>query len=380
MAGESTTGERTEEATPRKLREARKRGEVAKSKDVTATLGFAFVLALTGFGMAWGVERVATLVAEAVAVRQVPFRALLAVQGAHAAELFVLLSAAVLVPAAAVGMLVEFMQAGPVLTIEKMRPKLEHVDPVAGVKRMFGADNLVEVVKSLFKTAVLCAVLWLVVRAALDGLLWLPQATPAALVEAARSTVLRLTGYTLAIFLLVTAFDAAWQRHSFAKKQRMSIRDVRQEHKDNEGDPVMRNQRRSLHREWAQGSATAAARSATVVVVNPTHVAVALRYDPEDAPIPIVGVKGELEFAALIREAAHEAGVPVLRNEPLAWQLLRDVDEGDPVPRGLFDIVAEVVFWAQSVSASIDPAARRAESVDAVPEPPGTDLTRYAPA
>ena len=391
MAGDPNSGEKTEKATPKKLRDARKRGEIAKSRDVTSTLGFAFALTLLWFATGWSMDRLVALFADALAVADVPFATAVRLQGRNAAEAFVLLSAVVLLPVAAVGMFLEFLQAGPVLAFEKAKPQLSHLDPVAGLKRMFGADNLVEVLKSIAKTATLAIVLWLVVVAALDALVWLPAATPGHLVTALGDALLRLVGWTLGIFLLVTAFDAAWQRHSFAKKQRMSIRDIRQEHKDNEGDPMIKGQRRQLHQEWAQQGATQAAGDATVLVVNPTHVAVAIRYDAEDEPVPVVTAVEEHERAQAMRDAANDAHVPVLRNELLARTLLRDVEVGDYVPDGLFDVVAEVIVWAQHVGESMLPPVERWRRAAAegrldgaggalgspAPDPPGEDLTVY---
>ena len=380
MADDQNSGEKTEKATPKRLRDARKRGEIAKSRDTTSTLGLAFLFVLLGFGTSWGVERLVLLTNEALSVRDGDFGMLLRLQGRAAAEAFVLLSALALVPIAAFGLLAEFLQSGPVLAFEKVKPKLSNLDPVGGVKRMFGADNLVEVIKSLVKTTVILLIGWSVVAGIRDQLVWLPSVDPVHLVEATRHVLVRLLGWILAVFVLLTLFDLAWQRHSFAKKMRMSIRDVRKEFKDNEGDPLMRSQRKQMHQEWAQEGANAAARTASVVVVNPTHVAVAIRYDAEEEPVPLVTAKGRDEQARAIRTAANEAHVPVLRNELLAHRLLHEVDEGEVIPDGLFDVVAAVIVWAREARESMrTPAERTLDAGDETPPrpPPGEDLTRY---
>jgi type III secretion protein U len=165
---------------------------------------------------------------------------------------------------------------------------------------------------------------------------------------------------------------------------RMSMRDIKQEMKESEGDPYVKMQRRRTQREWSQQSAQQAARTASVLVVNPTHVAIAIDYDRETTPVPIVAAKGEDLVALAMREAAQEAGVPVVRNIPLARSLLAQAEEGDVVPQDLFEIIAEVILWAREVRAEVDTQRREHEEGAPAPEPrprriatPGEDLTRY---
>ena len=382
MAKQDDSGDKTENATPKRLRDARKRGDVAKSRDVTNTLGLAFTLALFALVMGNGIERLAALTLDALASPGQDFATALGEIGGTALEAFLVLSAIVLLPIAAFGLLVEFLQSGPIFALEKVKPDLENVNPTAGVKRMFSLDNFVEVIKSIAKTAILFAIVWFVVGTLLDELMWLPVNGAGALVDATGELLLRLLGWTLGIFLLITALDAAYQQHSYAKKMRMSLRDIRQEHKDSEGDPQVKGQRREMHREFAEESASEAARSSTVLVVNPTHVAVAILYDRETQPVPMISAMAEAPLAGTMRRAAAEAHVPVLRNERLARTLLADVEEGDLIPPGLFDVVAEVILWATRTREAIArdlgdaPLWEESEPADA---PPGEDLTEYPP-
>jgi len=157
------------------------------------------------------------------------------------------------------------------------------------------------------------------------------------------------------------------------------MRDIRQEHKDSEGDPMMKGQRTQLHKEWSQQGATQAAADATVLLVNPTHIAIAISYDKETTPIPLVLAKGEHDTARAMRDAANQAHVPVLRNELLARTLLADVDEGDFIPRELFDVVAGVILWATQTRSMITQQQHGPPDSDMPPpsEPPGEDLTSY---
>lgn len=374
MANDQNSGDKTEPATAKRLRDARKRGDVPKSKDLTGTLGLAFSLVLIVFAMAQGVERLAALFDVALRITDQPFRVQLLETSDAAISTFLLLSALILLPIAAFGMLVEFLQTGPILALEKIQPKLENLDPAAGVKKMFSMDNFVELLKSIGKTVILLTIAWLVIDSAMIDLVSLPANQPMAIVAAVQSLGFNLLGWTLGVFLIIMAMDVSYQQYSYAKKMRMSIRDIKQEHKDNEGDPMMKGQRRQLQQEWAQESGTQAARSASVLVVNPTHIAIAILYDKEDNPVPTVTAKGQDEHARSMRDAANEANVPVLRNQALARQLLADVDEGDVVPRELFDIVAEVISWARGTREHIE-HRRAAPAVPAA----GEDLTRYPP-
>jgi flagellar biosynthetic protein FlhB/type III secretion protein U len=201
----------------------------------------------------------------------------------------------------------------------------------------------------------------------------------------------QLLAWTVAVFAGVAALDAAWQRHSYLKKLRMSLRDIRQELKDSEGDPHIKQHRRQAHAEWSQRNAAAAARNANALVVNPTHVAIAIDYDRERCPVPMVSAKGEDHVARAMREAAEEAGVPIVRNVPLARDMLARAEPGELVPPDLFDVIAEVVLWAREVrehlaweDAVANAAARGEEAPGHAPRrrmaAPGEDLTRYADA
>jgi len=286
------------------------------------------------------------------------------------------------VPAATVGMLTDFLQTGPVLSFDKVKPDFAHLDPAAGIKRMFSVDHLVDVVKALAKTALLLAAGWIVVRAALPDIVGLARAgVPAQTVGAALwSLTLQLGAWTVGLFALVSVLDAGYQRYSFMRKMRMSRRDIRQEMKENEGDPYIRQRRRQAHQEWAQRNQIQAARQANVLVVNPTHVAVAIEYDRETCPVPTIGAKGEDHVARAMREAAEQACVPIVRNVPLARELLAAGEVGELVPEQLFDLLAEVILWARDVRRDVE--ARREGRIAPEPprrrrEAPGEDLTRY---
>ena len=396
MADKNDGGDKTEQPTAKKLDDARKKGDVAKSREVTSAVGLVLWLALVALATGFAGKRLAALFEALFGVigagwAHTGFAAAVRSIGALAAELGLTLTAILIMPAALAGLLVDFLQTGPVLSFEKLSPKLENMDPVAGVKRMFSMDQLVEVIKAVAKTALLLALGWVVVRGLLPQLVLLgraPELPPAAIGALMKSLTLQLMGWAVGLFAMVAILDAVYQRHAFLKKMRMSLRDIRQEMKDSEGDPHVKAQRRQLAQELAQRPAVQAARQASVLVVNPTHVAIAIDYDRDSCLVPTVTAKGEEGEARAMRAAAEEAGVPIVRNVPLARDLRARAEVGDVVPADLFDLIAEVILWAREVREQVD-AQRAAEHAAAwgLPLPvaaaprrraaPGLDLTAY---
>ena len=144
-----------------------------------------------------------------------------------------------------------------------------------------------------------------------------------------------------------------------------------------EGDPQMKSHRKQTAMEWAQQGAASAAQDASVLVVNPTHIAIAINYHQTDNPVPMVTAQGEMDTAVMMRESAEEAQVPILRNQQLARTLLANTEEGDFIPHELFDIVAEVILWANQVKNKIDDDREDTTDLKNDRPAPGEDLTNY---
>jgi type III secretion YscU/HrpY family protein len=403
MSDKNDGGDKTEKPTPKRLEDARRKGDVSKSREVTSTVVLVLWLGLGALLLGFAATRLArlwdtlfVLIGQGWSVTG--YAGALRSIGGMALELGLLLVGALLVPVAAAGLLVDFLQVGAVLSFEKVKPKLENMNPVEGVKRMFTMDNLIEVCKAVAKTALLFLLGWLVVKPALNqvvGLARSPTQSPAAFGALVWDLTVKLLAWTLAAFAMVSLLDAVYQKWSFIKKMRMSLRDIKQEAKESEGDPYIKQQRRQAAQEWQQRNAAQAARNANVLVVNPTHVAIAIDYDREHSPVPTVAAKGEDHVARAMREAAEEAGVPIVRNVPLARDLLARAEPGEIVPADLFDVIAEVILWAREVRAEVDArradqpapnfAANPAADLPTLPPrrrvaAPGEDLTRYPEA
>ena len=339
-------GEKTEKPTPKKLRDARRKGDVPKSVDVALAVGL-----LVGMVVLWQLLRIAPprLAALMEAALAMPlernFRESLEAVGAEAVMALVLLSALVLVPIALASLLAMFLQIGPLLALEKIVPKLSNLDPVAGLKRLFGADSLVQCIKAVLLTAVLFAIAAYLIATALDELLMVTHATPMALAGAMIGLVLRLCLWTLAAFAFFAVIDLVWQHHTFEKKMKMSLRDIKDEHKNTEGDPRLKGERKKLAKQWAGEGAKKAASKASVLVVNPVHVAVAVLYDERQAPVPrghrarrggarprdARGGRGGRGAGAPSRAARQDAAEGHQGRRPGAARAVRRGRRGDPL-------------------------------------------------
>ncbi len=335
--------EKTEDPTPRKLREARRRGEVPRSRDLgTATT----VLAVSAAFMATGASmrdtlralvdsslRAATAPGGPPAVRGALEAAF--AQGLHAALPVVL-------TALAAGTAVAFLQVGPLLTAQPVQPKPERLDPLKGLRNLLRPRQLVELAKTLLKLLLIGALTIAVLRESVRGVAGLSGRDAAAALEGTGALVLRLFVRVGAALLALGVVDLLYQRWRHARDQRMTKDEVKRELKDADGDPQAKQARDRAYREIVEHDAVEAVRRADVLVVNPTHLAVALRYDAEDDEAPEVVAKGSDHLARRMIQAAEEAGVPVMRDVPLA-RALHGLSRGEEIPERLYDAVAIVL-------------------------------------
>ena len=350
MANNDDSGDRTEKPTAKRLKDARKDGNVSKSKELTSTL-----LVLVWLLLFWLMS--GPIARQVVAIFELVFRSVDQPFGSAAAavgwlSLRVLLGAlaSLMVITIAVAVLVEFLQAGPVFALKRIKPDLSRMNPAEGLKRMFSMDNLVELLKAVIKTAALGGIGWLVVTATLSQILRLPMADPRAFAATTADLIQRTGLWVVGVFLFVAILDAGYQKYSHIKKLRMSMRDIKREARDDQGDPYVKSRRKQLHQEWANQNMAQAVRGANAVVTNPTHVAVAIRYEPGETVVPVVVAKGEDHVARMIRETAEEAGIPIMQNIPLARALNEKVEIDDYIPVEFFEAVAELLRWARTVA------------------------------
>jgi type III secretion protein U len=335
--------EKTEQPSEKKIRDARKRGEVAKSKDFTQT---ALVVALFGYFIAAGraiVEDLSALMLLPMNYIGVEFHSAVAL----VAEEFLLQCARLLAPilliVIAVGLFCEAIQTGLNISFEALKPSGKKLNPVSNAKNIFSQKSLVEFVKSAAKIAVIGAVLYNLVLDSLPLLMGLIHRDVSDLGPIMAEVLKTMIIYTGLAYGVIALADLAWQRHSYTKGLMMSKDEVKQEYKGMEGDPLIKSQRKQLHMEMMQNDAVTSARSASVVITNPTHLAIALRYDEDTTPLPILLAKGEGALATQMIEAAREAGVPVMQDVPLARALFEQGQADQYIPSDLIEPVAAVL-------------------------------------
>jgi type III secretion protein U len=337
--------EKTEEPTHKKLEDAKRKGQGPKSQDAVAAaiLGVS-LLVLTGAGPSM-FERLTTVIQRAL--RQ-------GMQAATTDEVLALLADMALdgliasMPMVIVTMLIAAIvllaQVGVVFSFESISPKFDKLNPAEGLKKMFNARSLIEFGKSVFKAVALGAVVWVIVRDLVPLLVGAAYLSPEGEGQVAWSSLLHLLAAACLVFTVIAPLDFGLQRWLFIRDQKMSKDEVKREHKDSDGDPHVKGQQRQLRDELANSAPQERVPGATVVVTNPTHYAVALRYDASEAPIPIVVAKGVDEQAATIRAIATIHRVPMIANPPLA-RALHKLPLDQPISEELFEAVAVVLRW-----------------------------------
>jgi len=340
MAEGAESGDRTKPATERRLERARENGEAPMSRElcVLAGLGAAtLVLSMAGPGLAQILS--VRLVRMLSAMNDAPDAALRDAGWTLLLAVMPLLGAVLLAGGAAV-----LLQTGGLLHGGALMPDLSRLSPKRGLTRLLGPDNLIEALKSLAKVGVLAWAAW---RAVMDAL---PSATasvwwqPETLLERLTRDLLHLCVLVLACQAAITILDLAWVRFRFAKRMRMSPQEIKQEHRESEGDPRLKAKLRQMRNARARRRMMAAVPTATVVITNPTHYAVALSYDRGTQSAPRVVAKGMDEVAARIRAVATEHGIPLVANPPLA-RMLHTLELDAEVPAEQFQAVAEVIAY-----------------------------------
>jgi len=339
--------EKTEAATPRRLEKAREEGQVARSRELNT-----FLLLACGVAMLWltgaylyrslnGVVRSGLWFDPRIA-RDTGVMTAAAAESAFQAVAGLLPLFGALV---AVAVLSSVALGGLVFTAKALEPKFERLNPFKGVARMFSAQTLVELLKTLAKAAVIGGIGAMVIWNYREDMIALMQATPTEALTAGMRLVALCCALIVAALILVVAIDAPWQLWSHHKKMRMSRQDVKQEHKESEGDPHVKGRIRQQQRAMARRRMMSEVPKADVVVTNPTHYAVALIYSEQQAGAPRVVAKGSGLIAARIREIAQAHKVLMLSAPPLARALHHHVELGQEIPAALYGAVAQVLAW-----------------------------------
>lgn len=347
MAEDRDEADRTEEPSQRRLEQARERGQVAFSREPGHVLLLGCGLILTLWAGPWSAERVAESLRAVLAASGAPTGAGTAVWAELATAVgdVLIVSVMWLLALFAAGFAGPFLQGAVVWTAQPLIPKLERISPIAGLGRLFSMSTLVELAKGLLKLAIVAGAALLVLRPLAFETIGLVESGAAGLLDRMVALGGRLVGSVLAVLVLIAVADTAWQWFSRRRQLRMTRQEVKEELRESEGDPVVKQKLRQLRLERARRRMMAEVPKATVVVTNPTHFAVALRYEPATMGAPKLVAKGVDSLALAIRELAREHGVPVVENPPLARALYDALEPGQTIRPAHYQAVAELIAY-----------------------------------
>jgi len=350
----SSTGEKTEQPTDKRLQDARKRGQVAKSQDLTSA-----VLLISTVALVWLFGSYIGGILQSSVREQIEFAATFkgpftnetaySVLWKGLREMFWVLTP-IFVVVVAFAFLGNYLQIGTIFSFESISPKFEKLNPVEGFKQKFlKARPYIELGKTIFKMLITATVAGYVLWAAREDVVRLIAKPPDVVAAYTFGLVLEIGLKIGLAFLILGGADFFLQKFLHRNDMKMTKHEVKEEYKETEGNPLIKAQRRALHREILSQSLAAAVRDADVVMANPTHVAVALKYERGKANAPIVTAKGADLMAAQIRRIAAESGVPVKRDIPLA-RALYELDVEQEIPEELYEAVAVVLQWVYGLA------------------------------
>ena len=350
MAEEKEGASKTEEPTPRKLQQAREKGDVVKTQDLAQFASFAGacgVIAISGGWMMRSLaEHLVPFIAHPADMRLGDGGALDIARNAMIACAPMLL--VVMIVAGIAGAAGNLLQTGFMLTPSKLKPDFKKVSPLGGLKRMFGLDSLMQFIKSLAKVCAVAVIAWWVLRPVWPQLPELAGIEPSRILPFCALILKRLVFAVGALLLAIAGADWLWQRKRFMTRMRMTKEELKEDFKQSEGDPHIKARQRQLRVERSRRRMMQAVPDATVVIMNPTHYAVALKYEAGENAAPMCVAKGLDSLALKIRAIAEEAGVTVIEDPPLARALYATVDVDEMIPQAHFEAVAKIIGFILS--------------------------------
>ena len=342
----------TEEATQHKLDEARKKGSVAKSNDfniVAVLSALVLVLYANGWDSYRQAVRLQLMILERAGHTGWEFENMMPWLGQLWLAALSIMGPLLLALAIA-AILVNLLQVGPIFTTHPLSPDFDRINPATGFKRIFSMRTLFESVKSIIKLVILASVTYFVISDSLPGLIGIASLDPKGYSEVLITLCAGILGKLVLTILILGVLDLAYIRWEFARRMRMSRRDVKDEVKHREGDPRIRSRIRELRKEMLKRSrATSKLPSSDVLIVNPTRLAVALCYKEGDSGAPQVVAKGAGDLAKKMREVAFRHQIPIVQNRELARTLFREVDFDGYVPEKLYPQVAKIMVWVHTM-------------------------------
>lgn len=349
-------GEKTEKATPKKRQDSRKKGQVLKSQDVTTAVVLLFVFLFLFFAAGFMRDHFFVFFTHTF-TEYIPIQSLDIDQTMIIYKDMVIQMAFILLPimvvaviAAIIGNLAQF---GLLFTSETLKFDLKKIDPIKGLKRIFSIRALVELLKSLLKISFIGSVTTLLLVMNIEKVLGLAFKTPHDTLVTVGQLVALMGIVASFVLLFISILDYFYQKYDYEKNLRMSKQDIKDEYKNTEGDPIIKSRIKQRQREMAMRRMMQEVPQADVVITNPTHFAIALKYDDEKMDAPIVIAKGADFIAQKIKLIAKEHNIVMVENRPLARALYDDAEIGDRIPDEFFKAVAEVLAYVYRIQRKI---------------------------
>lgn len=342
--------EKTEKATPKKLRDARKKGQVAKSQDFPSAMTFIAAITLT---LSLGTFLFKQLGGFMLQMLMIAPKTDLTVSAGYflmeMIKVILVSSAPILIVVSVVGLIVGFLVVGPTFSVEVFKPSFKKFNPVENLKQKFKMKTVVELIKSLLKIFGAAVLIYFAVKNSLGDLIATAALPPEVSAIVFKKILVKVVIWIGIYFLVIAVADLVYQRHNFAKEMKMEKFEVKQEYKDTEGNPEIKNKRRQLAQEVAYDEGTTKIRRAKAVITNPHDVAVAIGYEPEKYKAPwIIAIGTEKAALAIIVEAT-KYNIPIMRNVPLAHQLLDEGEVDKFIPASTYDAIGEVLLYVTSL-------------------------------
>ena len=345
MSGDSTQ-DKTEQPTSKKLADAREKGNVARSREIPSVLVLAGGIGVMFFGGGWMFGRLEDIMRgiyhRAGTISVVPETMHMLLWEIFLSTITVLIPLMLVVTIA--GVAGNVMQFGFLLTGEKLTPDLAKLNPISGIKKLFSLRSFVEVIKSVVKLLIIGGIAYVVIRRYLDDIPGLMRLSVGGIVAFIGHTAFQICLYTCMVLFLMAILDFAYTKWQHTRDLRMTKQEVKDEHKQREGDPSVKARIRSVQREMARRRMMEAVPEATVVITNPTHLAIAIRYE-EGMHAPTVVAKGAGFVAQKIKAIAAENDIPLVENKPLARTIFKTTEIGDFIPADLYRAVAEILAY-----------------------------------
>jgi len=344
--------EKTEKATPKKLRDARKKGQVAKSQDFSSAFTFVVsistVIVLSGYIFQQLGSYMVNMFRRS-AMGNINMEEMAGGLIREAIETMFNCSFPILLITVCTGLLTSFLIVGPLFSPEAMKPDIKRLNPVTNIKNLFKFKTLFELLKSIFKITGAFVLIWSVVYQSIPEIIACAALPIPAIAKIFGSFLFQVILRVGIFFLAVAIADLVFQKKNFSKEMRMEKYEVKQEYKDTEGDPQLKGQRRRVAQEIAYQEGPQGVKRARALITNPIHIAVAIDYEMEENPAPLIITMGKGIIADRMVKIANENNIPIMRNVDLAQKLFEKGEIGDYIPEETYEAVSEILRWLENL-------------------------------